>query len=310
MTNPFDVSFPRYLAAKRTVDDRALYRPAWEALRRALALTSGPLHVLEVGAGIGTMIERALEWDLFGERAVVYTAIDEQAENIAAAGARLLQWAAAHGWQAQPAPAGLLLERGAARLEARLQAAELFDWIGRVEAGAAPRPGLLIAHAFLDLLNLPASLPRIFDLLDPGGWFYFTINFDGATLLEPQVDAAFDELVQLVYHRTMDERVTDGRPSGDSRAGRHLFDLIPRAGGEILSAGTSDWVVYPQGGAYPADEAYFLHFIIHTMHTALRLRPEIEPRRLEAWAARRRAQVEAGELTYIAHQLDFFGKRV
>ena len=69
----------------------------------------------------------------------------------------------------------------------------------------------------------------------------------------------------------------------------------------------SDWVVTPVGGSYADDEAYFLHFIVHTLESALRTRPELEGRALARWVERRHRQIERGELTYIAHQLDVFG---
>ena len=56
------------------------------------------------------------------------------------------------------------------------------------------------------------------------------------------------------------------------------------------------------------DEAYFLHFIIHTIGTALRGHPELDPVRLLSWITQRHAQIEAGSLVYIAHQLDFLGR--
>jgi hypothetical protein len=67
-------------------------------------------------------------------------------------------------------------------------------------------------------------------------------------------------------------------------------------------------VVYPQKGGYPGDEAYFLHFIIHTIETALAGHPEMDEKRLAGWAAQRHAQIERGELIYIAHQLDAAGR--
>ncbi len=90
-----DYSFDHYLAAKKTVDDRALNRPVWELLKsevaQQLAMLERPLAVLEIGAGIGTMIERTLEWDLFADQrhGVTYTAIDADEQNIAAARLRL-----------------------------------------------------------------------------------------------------------------------------------------------------------------------------------------------------------------------------
>ena len=55
MTDAFD--FTRYLASKRTVDDRALNRQVWQTLADAVngeLMSDAPLRVLEVGAGIGT----------------------------------------------------------------------------------------------------------------------------------------------------------------------------------------------------------------------------------------------------------------
>ena len=50
------IDFVRYLAAKQTVDDRALNAHVYETLRAALP--PGPLDVLEVGAGAGAMLDR------------------------------------------------------------------------------------------------------------------------------------------------------------------------------------------------------------------------------------------------------------
>jgi hypothetical protein len=187
-----------------------------------------------------------------------------------------------------------------------LEAADVFDFVIRER----DRRGwdMLIAHAFLDLVDVPQTLPLLFDLLAPGGLFYFTINFDGETILEPPLEPALDERVIRLYHETMDERMINERPSGDRYTGRHLFNNIPSAGGEILAAGSSDWVVYPQKGSYPADEAYFLHFIMGTIKEALTGHPQLDARRFAGWIDRRHKQIDAGSLVYVAHQLDFFGR--
>jgi hypothetical protein len=187
-----------------------------------------------------------------------------------------------------------------------IETADVFDLLQR--PGTSASWDLLIAHAFLDLIDIPAALPRLFGLLAPGGLFYFTINFDGETILEPVIDSTYDEQILSAYHHTMDARITAGRPSGDSRAGRHLFHHLRQAGGDILAAGSSDWVVFPHAGQYPEDEAYFLHFITHTMDTALQGHPALESPRFQQWIAQRHAQIERGELVYIAHQLDFVGR--
>jgi SAM-dependent methyltransferase len=298
-------SFPRYLASKKTVDDRALNPNVWQALQTALDESHAvrPLQVLEIGAGIGTMVERLLDGGLL--RLADYTLLDSDAANLHAARRRLPEWAAANAWQASPqADGSLRLENGDRRIRLYFETADVFDFIAR-QPGA--RFDLLVAHAVLDLFDLSRALPPILGLLRPRGWFYFTLNFDGLTILEPPLDPGFDDQVIAAYHASMDERLVDGRPSGDSRSGRRLFHLLPASGGEILQAGASDWLVYPRQGAYPADEAYFLDCILHFFEQSLAGRAEIDARRLAAWLAGRRAQVARGELVYIAHQADFFG---
>ena len=274
-------NFPRYLSAKKTVDDRALNAHVWQELRRHLP--SQP-RILEVGAGIGTMVERLVEQKFI--TSVDYTAIDNQPENIAEAQRRLTHI---------PLP-----------LQLNLEAIDLFDFIQREQG--QQQWDVLIAHAFLDLMDIPATLPLLFSLLKPGGLFYFSINFDGATILEPAIDPALDTQIEQLYHQTMDERVTDGKQSGDSRSGRHMFTYLRQVGATILAAGGSDWVVFAGADGYPADEAYFLHFIVETMRQALSAHPALDQEQFARWITRRHAQIKAGELVYIAHQLDFLGQ--
>jgi hypothetical protein len=261
--------------------------------------------VLEVGAGIGTMLERALEWGLL-RGLVTYTAIDLQPDNIAEARRRLPVRAAEMGFSTEQDGAHLVLRCDDLRVTVELEAVDLFDFTAREQGRRAW--DLLIAHAFLDLLDIPPALPPLFALIRPGGLFYFAITFDGATILEPPIDPMLDAQIEALYHRTMDERLVDGNPSGDSRAGRHLFAHLRAAGAQLLDAGSSDWVVFPRQDGYPADEAYFLHFIVHTIDGALAGHPDLDADRFAAWIAERHAQIDRRELIYIAHQLDFLGR--
>ena len=305
MTDAFD--FTRYLASKRTVDDRALNRQVWQTLADAVdgaRPADRPLRVLEVGAGIGTMVERCVEWGLFtdsgfcrcpqagGANALVvdYTAIDSEESNIEVARRRL-----AH-----------LISSEESGLRVRLQTANLYEFAAQREN--RQRFDLIVAHALLDLLHLPTALPSLLQMVRPAGLFYFSINFDGATLFVPEVDAGLDGRIEALYHRSMDTRMTDGQPSGDSRTGRRLFHALRGCGAEVLAAGSSDWVVHPVGGAYPADEAYFLGCILHFVEATLRGHPELDAREFEDWLAVRRRQVAGGELVYVAHQLDYCGR--
>jgi hypothetical protein len=188
-----------------------------------------------------------------------------------------------------------------------LEAIDLFDF-SRREQGRR-QWDLLIAHAVLDLLDVPAALPHLLALLTDDGMFYFTINFDGMTIFEPTIDPALDALIERLYHRTMDERITEGNPSGDSRAGRHLIHQLRAAGATVLAAGSSDWVVFAGEDGYSADEAFFLRFIIDTLHDALNGHAELDADQFAAWIEIRRRQIDSGELIYIAHQLDIFGRK-
>jgi hypothetical protein len=163
----------------------------------------------------------------------------------------------------------------------------------------------VIASSFLDLVELPRVLPRLLGLLARGGVFWFPINFDGETIFEPP--HPLDAPLLAAYHRSMDERVRDGRPAGDSRTGRKLFHAIATAGGELHAAGSSDWVVHARGGSYPADEAYFVHCILATIEGALRVRSDVSSSDLTSWLTARREQLGDATLVYVAHQLDFVG---
>lgn len=306
MTEPTHYSFTRYLSAKKSVDDRALNRYVWDQLAKALPSSTRdkPLRVLEAGAGIGTMVERALDWELLSYSR--YTAIDNQEENLQQARQMLTHWAHSKDMQVDAAGDDLMLADDLQRADIHFEAADVLEYTARPEV--LNGCDLLLAHAFLDLVDVASALPGLLSVLAPGGAFYFSLNFDGLTLFEPAIDPQLDETIQHLYHRTMDERQTAGKPSGDSRTGRHLFKHLERAGAQVLAAGASDWVVHPQDGRYPADEDYFLHFIIHTIDLALAGHPELDREKLMSWTAERHAQIERGELVYIAHQLDIFGK--
>jgi len=276
----------RYLHAKRSVDDRALNRGVLEQLRVELATLPERPRVLELGAGVGTMISRLAE--LGWLRHAAYTLIDHDARNLAAA--------ATH------------LRHAAPDQQVDLVAADVFDWLAAPAGGAGGAPyELVVANAFLDLVDVPALLPALWRRMQPGQPFWFSINFDGETIFLPE--RPLDGAVTALYHRSMDQRVRDGRRAGDSKTGRHLLQQLPASGARLLGAGSSDWIVCPSpSGAYPADEAYFLHHILHTIDRQLRGSSDLDPLAFTEWIAARHADVEQGQLIYLAHQLDVIGR--
>jgi hypothetical protein len=274
------------------VDDRALNKDVLAALRAALP--PDPPRIIEVGGGIGTMATRLLRWDVV--RQAQYVLVDEMAENIAFAGEWLPRWAAESGLQTEAIGAGELRIFDERReLHVHLRQADMFEFIRE-----KPLPGnLLIAHAVLDLLPIPESLPGLFSLTRDLAWL--TINFDGVTSFEPVINPGLDSLIEALYHHSMDTRPS----GGDSRAGRHLFTHLEGAGAQILSAGASDWVVHPQKGHYPGDEAYFLNFLLGFFEESLESYPGLDEAAFTDWLQVRREQIDRGELVYIAHQMDF-----
>ena len=306
MSGPAAPDFIRYLAAKKGLDDRSLNRHVWDHLVQAVRdrQDASPLRVLEVGCGIGTMLERLLDWGLLTRAA--YTGIDVEPEFIRAAAKRLQGYAALRQASLTGEPGGArLISTPGQEVRVTFEAADLVDFLDRPPGQSAW--DLLVAHAVLDLIDLPTVLPRLLSRLAPGGLFYFSLNFDGVTAFEPPIDPDLDARIETLYHRTMDSRRSRGRTSGSSRTGRQLFGRLKAAGARVVAAGSSDWVVFPGPDGYPSDEAYFLHFIIDTIHRALRDHPELDRGRFQAWVAQRHRQIEAAELTYIAHQLDFLG---
>ncbi len=289
--------YARYLAAKTTVDDRALNRQVLAELRRLMP--AGAPRVLEAGAGLGTMVARLLDWGVLG--AGEYILLDADRQLLDRSRRWLRDWAAARGLHSGLLPDGLRV----GDLRVRLVHAELASYL---EAAHGAPADVLIANAVLDLVDVPAVLPGMLRLLVPGGLYWFTINYDGESIFEP--GHPHDDQVMRAYHRDMDERLRYGRPAGESRTGRHLFHHLRAAGAPALAAGSSDWVVHAGlDGTYPADEAYFLRSILNTIEAALRGRQDrVAPADLAGWLAERSRQLAAGELVYLAHQLDFVGR--
>jgi SAM-dependent methyltransferase len=306
VSSPAPPDFIRYLAAKQVLDDRSLNRQVWNTLAQAVQdrPDASPLRVLEVGCGIGTMVERLLDWGLLTQGA--YTGIDVDAGLIRAAASHLGSYAAARQASLiETSGGGMRFSTPAQDVRITFEAADLFDFLDREPGKSAW--DLLVAHAVLDLIDLDSALPRFLSCMAPGGLFYFSLNFDGATIFEPSIDPDLDALVEGLYHRTMDTRRCQGRPSGNCRTGRRLFGHLKDAGARVAAAGSSDWVVWPGPDGYPGDEAYFLHFIIDTIDQALRGNPELDRSHFQNWIAARHRQIEARELIYIAHQLDVMG---
>ncbi len=274
-------SFIRYLESKKSVDDRALNQQAWQAFWEALPGSSRqfPLEMLELGAGSGAMTQRVLDSGKIST--LMYTAVDDQPANVEELTKQSAEW---------------LKNRPFINLFAEVNTAEEFV----AEHKGERYFDAILAHAFLDLVDLDQFLPNLLELLPDGGIGYFTINFDGDTIFEPSHPN--DEQILAAYHGSM----------RNPHSGRQLIYKLVEMGVDILVAGSSDWVVYPKENGdsrYPADEAYFLMHILNFFEQSLGANPDVDSNVLNEWLQARRKQVADGQLLYIAHQLDVVFKK-
>jgi SAM-dependent methyltransferase len=307
MTTLSQGRFLRYLAAKKAIDDRSIHKRVWDTLRESVASSQpkGDIKIFEAGCGIGTMLERIIDWKPAPR--VLYTGIDASWQCIAEALKRLRRLCAETGLElVEEKPGRLTLRDREFSLTAELIASDLFDFLS--ENSTPGSWDLLMAHSFLDLVDITKTMALFLLAVRPEGLVYFTLNFDGLTAFEPVIEKELDEEIEQLYHETMDKRFIKGGSKGGSRTGRSLLSLLKDHHVRILDSGSSDWICVAKEKGYGMDEAFFLHFIVDTVGEALSGHPRLDRERFSRWLEQRHRQIETGRLIYIAHQLDVVGR--
>lgn len=306
MTEPDTYTYPRYLTAKTTVDDRALNRRVWSRFVEDLAEAASAVRVLEVGGGVGATVHRIVEaLEPRSTDALRYTIVDLESANVEAARTALRAWAEARGYSVSGGESQVWTD-GPMEVAIEFRTADLFD-LGAAPDG--PDYDAVVAQAVFDLLRIPEAHRALDPLLGAGGLWYLPIHFDGVTAFEPPVDPALDARIERLFHESMNDPTDPSGGRAGAHCGRRLLTHFRVADTTLLEAGASDWIVFPQDGDYPGDEAYFLHHILHFVETELSGHPELDAAAFADWVATRRRQIEAGELTYIAHQLDVLARK-
>ena len=303
MRHSFD--YTRYLRAKESIDERSFNIRVWEALLRAIrARGDATVHVLEVGAGVGTTFRRFLSH--IERQNVVYTMLDIEPGHLAYFEEHLEAWMKDLGFEGAPEHNGFVRAGQRVDVVVKLEDVRRFLTMPENTGGF----DVLIAQAFLDLFDIDTFVPALMKLLVSNGLFYFPINFDGVTSFLPIIDDAEDACIEKRYHDSMDEKGASNQASRRSRTGRHLLSVLFNLNAQIISAGGSDWIVMADTHRrYAADEAYFLAQILHFVENELENFEGLEQSTVERWMAKRYAQLEAGELIYMAHQLDVAGQK-
>ncbi|MBD3274536.1 MAG: hypothetical protein GF372_04460 [Candidatus Marinimicrobia bacterium] len=306
-------SYINYLTAKKSVDDKALNKTVFYELKEKLSAqyAENTLLITEFGSGIGTMIERLIDWGLFNN--CVYTCIEKNSDFIMQTAARLHDYADANEFQVSAENGQsdwkyLRLKKKGTDIRIHLITENLFHI--HPDRYEIPPQDLIIAHTFLDIFHLPTVLNHMFSFLRNDGLFYFTSNYDGVTHFLPHTLPEIDERMEELYNKTMDMRASEVKQQGGSRCGRKLFSEIVRAGGQILESGSSDWVIFPGESGYSPDEKYFVECLVKTALSAITELSDVAGQDVEFWASRKLEQLNSNELIFQAHQLDFLGKKL
>lgn len=303
---PRAYSYTRYLAAKESVDQRAVNLQVWNTLIGCLEQMSStaPIRCFEVGGGVGATFRRLLK--ALPDYSLEYTLLDIEVSHLAYFETHLSEWMEKEGFVlTSKSDAAYFFGKGERTVKINVILADIEAYL---QAANTDRYDLLIAQAFLDLFDLDDFIPRLHTLLKPEGLYYYPINFDGITAFLPEIQPEQDDQYERLYHESMDIRNTRPGSRKRSQTGRSLYTVLSDLGTKIVRIGSSDWLVYAQpDGVYPQDEGYFLHHILHFFEQELSTNPSVNKEQFKDWLAIRRSQVETGALFYMAHQLDFLG---
>jgi SAM-dependent methyltransferase len=314
--------FPDYLEAKFAVDSVSLNVPLYARFRDRLRGTVDP-RILDLGTGTGAMLRRILELGLSGRAHLI--GMDQEERNLAAGVDRIVKTLRDRGYriaekQQSPDKISIRGQRGDGEIRVELLEGDLLDsgTTGKLEPF-----DFITAHAFMDLMPLQRAVDAIRSLLNAGGVFYSTLNYDGLTVLLPGYeDAGFERRLLQIYDRSMERRRSGGRKTGGALCGRRLYRRLLEGGFEVLGLGSSDWNVFPSDGAYTKEQKLFLSAILSMIEAEARRSrgaagtgtPSVadrivDPKRLADWHADRLEAVQNHRLCLIVHQLDLLAKR-
>lgn len=290
--------YPEYLAIKQAIDDRSLNPSVWQVLAAELRsqIDNHEFRILEIGAGTGSMIIRLLDAGLLGH--CQYFAVELEPDFARVAENQLSLWAEARGWRMDViSPSRWIVGKEGKAMEIQWLAADILELASSFESGYFD---LLIGHAIIDLLPVPACMPGLLNLLKAGGGYYFSLNFAGVTRFSPAHQRDLE--IAAAYHHDMDSRFPDLTWRA-SQTGRLLGNWLKKQGHLVLAEGDSPWQLSSAPRSSSPGEERFIGNILDTMEKALAGREG-----LEDWLGRRRRQLDSGSLLFFAANRDYFGR--
>jgi SAM-dependent methyltransferase len=292
-------SFAGYLKAKFALDERSLNREVRGAFLDALH-SLPQIQCLDVGAGTCATLQRLLNSGLTTPLSL--TALDRDPALLDIARQEAEGWLRALGLDPR-------IEAGAIRTQGERLTAIRFA-VGELKGYRPDRLyNVITAHAFLDIAPLPEALRLFAAWLQPGGYLYASLNYDGDTALLPVYeDADFEARLLGHYNHTMERRRVDGRATGGAYCGRRLHGLLPEYGFDILAYGSSDWNIAPFLGEYRDSDAVCLNALLEMIRAEGQSSGLFHQDQLERWREDRLQLLRRRRLGLIIHQLDLLGR--
>jgi len=300
-------SLESYLRAKVSVDARAFNQGEWDQLVHQIRQAPQKrIQGMELGGGIGTKAKKFI--DQFEQKKGSYLIVEQNPSLMKMAKSNLVDWADEMESDVNDQPdASIAFRVKKGNWTISFLQLDIQSWMAI--QNETEFLDVVIGHAILDLLDSRRLFKDIYPLLSKEAVLYFPINYDGLSIFEPVVQARLDEEIWRTYNQSMDQRVIDGKISGDSQSGRHLFGNLENAGLKVISAGSSDWLVFPKDRQYIGEEGHFLNHIINTIENELSDHPLLDQRKFRDWIRLRKEQVLSGKLIYMAHQIDVLAVR-
>lgn len=280
-----------YLDIKKAIDDRSLNPEVWQTMQDWVnnkGAHANNFRILEIGAGIGTMIERLL--DNFRPQNLSYNAVEPEPGFMPEAKKRLQRWATANALKFNEEKEDSWTLSGSNhvyRINWIVAEAEQLDTL--LPANSCD---LLIAHAVVDLLPVPVLMPRLLDKLNCEGAFYLSLNYAGETSFNPEHKD--DRSLLQSYNLDMDKRHQSVAWQA-SQTGKMLGPWLREHGHQVLSEGSSDWLLGPEEGD-------FIENILDTINKALQGEKE-----LTSWYRQRCLLLAQKALFLKITNTDYFG---
>lgn len=299
------VDFRTYLEAKYPLDSRSLNRDVLADLTRMLS-DRRQVRCLDLGTGTGATPKRLIDLNL--DLSLEITGLDIDSGSLDLAQAQLTRKLSDLGFKTQENGRRISARRYRQTLRIGFECASALDWAPVENSG---KFGLISAHAFMDIVPIGPLVDKILDLLDPGGIFYATLNYDGSTALLPAYsDEEYERNILEHYDQSMEIRRIHGLPTGGARSGRRLLGLLAGSGFSVYSYGSSDWNITPVNGSYRDRDALCLKTLLAAIRAEASKNQQLNTQRLAAWYSDRSRAIDAGMLGMIVHQLDILAVKI